>query len=176
LTHIQHLRALTKEIADETDVAAKTIQGRALIKKLQANIENILNPSTSHVEEKRVRREDEQRVIDNTPIITIPRITTAEPILQSRNPTAKRALKNTPRIHGRVTRNNTPGAVPMFTRAKNHIPHGFGPYDRNDPVLIMSMSCPPIPPKIAHTPTSPRAKSRIISQQAIRPYNPGASN
>jgi hypothetical protein len=46
LTHIQHLRALTKEIADETNVAAKTVQGRALIKKLQANIDNILNPST----------------------------------------------------------------------------------------------------------------------------------
>ena len=155
LTHIQHLRALTKEITDETDIAAKTAQDRALIKQLQSNITNILNPSTSHAEEQRVRREEEQRVIDNTPIITIPRITTVKPILQSRNPTAKRALKNTPQIHGRVTRNNTPGAVPMITRAENHNSHGFGPYDRNDLVLIMSMSCPPTPPPATHMPTSP---------------------
>jgi len=164
---MQHLRALAKEITDETDIAAKTPQGRALIKQLQSNIINILNPSTTHMEEQRVRREEEQRVIDNTPIITIPRITAAEPILQSRNPTAKRILKNTPRVHGCVTRNNTPGAVPMITRVENHNPHGFGPYNRNDPVLIMSMTCPPTPPPATHTSIPTRAMSRIVSQQAI---------
>jgi hypothetical protein len=90
LTHIQHLRALTKEIADETDIAAKTPQGRAIIEQLKVNIKNILNPTANHSEDQRVRREEEQRVIDNAPIITIPRITNADSILQSRNPTAKR--------------------------------------------------------------------------------------
>ncbi len=54
-------------------------------------------------------REVEQRVIDDTPIITITRLTDAPAIIESRNPTAKQALKNTPRLHLRVTRNNTPG-------------------------------------------------------------------
>ncbi len=31
--------------------------------------------------------------------------------MESRNPTAKRHLKNTPRVHSRVTRNNVPGIV-----------------------------------------------------------------
>jgi SOS-response transcriptional repressor LexA len=63
--------------------------------KLQANIKKILNP-TSALEEQRVRDNEmhmqQQRVINNTPIITVPvvpRITNAPPILQARNPTAK---------------------------------------------------------------------------------------
>jgi hypothetical protein len=51
-------------------------------------------------------------VIDDYPIRTIPRITDAPPIMQSCNPTAKRALQNTPQLHWRVTRNNTPGILP----------------------------------------------------------------
>ena len=43
-------------------------------------------------DEQRVR-EDKQRLINKTPIRTVTRITTAEPIMKSRNPTAKRALK-----------------------------------------------------------------------------------
>jgi hypothetical protein len=67
-------------------------------------------------------REEEQRVINNTPIITIPRITNAPPIMQARNPSSKRALKLTPRIHKRVTRNNTPGKFPEINRV-HPIPH-----------------------------------------------------
>jgi hypothetical protein len=55
-------------------------------------------------EEQQRVREEEQRVIGDTPILTIPRITNAPPIMQAHNPTAKRALKSTPRIHWRQTR------------------------------------------------------------------------
>jgi hypothetical protein len=48
-------------------------------------------------------REEEHRVIDETPIPTIPRIMNAPPIMQARNPTAKRVLKNTLRLHRRLT-------------------------------------------------------------------------
>jgi hypothetical protein len=41
----------------------------------------------------------QQRVIDKTPILTIPRITNAPPIMQSQNPMAKQALKDTPHLH-----------------------------------------------------------------------------
>ena len=61
-------------------------------------------------------REEEQRVIGNTPIITLPCITDTPPIMQARNPTSKRALKSTPRIHKRVTRNNRLGKFPEINR------------------------------------------------------------
>jgi hypothetical protein len=59
-----------------------------------------------------LRHEAEQRVIDDTPIIHILRHTNAPGILESHNPTAKRALKQTPCLNPRVTRNNTPGIMP----------------------------------------------------------------
>jgi len=92
-----------------------------LIKQLQSNITKILNPSIEHDEEQRVRiikQEQQQRVIDDTPIVTIPRITNAPPIMHAHNLTAKRHLKNTPHIHRRQTQNNTPGAVPLISRNK----------------------------------------------------------
>ena len=126
LTPMQHLKALTKEIQEETAKAANTPKGRKLIKLLQLNLKKILSPNIEEqrvtVDEERVamplpsEREQQQRVINNTPIITVPRITNAEPIMQSRNPTSKRVLKQTPRSHRRVTRNNTPGQVPPISR------------------------------------------------------------
>jgi hypothetical protein len=35
--------------------------------------------------------------------------------MQSCNPTAKRKLKNTPHLHQQITRNNTPGIIPVPT-------------------------------------------------------------
>jgi hypothetical protein len=63
-------------------------------------------------------REDQQRVIDDTPIRTIQRITDAPPIMQARYSMAKRALKRTQCIHQRRTQANTPGGVPMITHIK----------------------------------------------------------
>ncbi len=56
-------------------------------------------------------REAEQRVIDDSPIITILQITDALGIIEAHKPTAKRKLKEMPRVHHRVTRNNTLGIV-----------------------------------------------------------------
>ncbi len=68
---------------------------------------------------------------DDSLIITIPRITDAPGIIEARNLTAKRKLKETPRIHRCVARNNTPGIVaspfvpapyvPIPSRAQQHI-------------------------------------------------------
>ena len=121
LTPLQHLRALTDKLADETVVASQTPQVRKIIKQLQSNITNILHPSIAYNEEQRVKaveRERQQRVVDDSPIITIPQISNAPAILKARDPTAKRNLKNTPCLHHRVTRNNTPGAVPAITRVE----------------------------------------------------------
>jgi hypothetical protein len=118
LTQQQHFRALTEELAEVVDNANRTPMGRHLIKNLQAKIIEVLQPPNVQ-EEQRVMREQEQWVIDNTPILTIPRITNAPAIIQSRNPTAKWALKTTPRIHRHDTRNNTPGALPLITKKRH---------------------------------------------------------
>ncbi len=77
LTPHQHFRALTEELANATAIASAKPKGRRLIKLLQENIKKILNP-TSALEEQRVRDNDirmqQQRVIDSTPIITVPMV------------------------------------------------------------------------------------------------------
>ena len=119
----QHLHALTDELWDSTAVAASTSKGRCLPKLLQSNLHTILNPPPSTAtprteqrvtkEQQRVR-EEKQRVINDTPILTIPRITNAPPIMQARTPTAKRALKNTPHIHQCKRRANALCGVPII--------------------------------------------------------------
>ncbi len=123
LTPDQHFRALTEELAKETAMANNTATGRRLIKLLQSRIKQIVEPMAVITEqeakeqEQRVRMQ-QQRVIDETPILTVPCITNAPPIIKSGNPTAKWALKNTPRLHRQSTRNNTPGAVPAIQRVQ----------------------------------------------------------
>ena len=117
----QHFRALVDEMSDDATRQSLTPKGRRILNLLRDRITILLAPPPTP-EEQRVRseeqrvienaaREQEQRVIDDAPIISIPRITDAPGIMNSRNPTAKRTLKTTPRVHCRTTRNNTPGIV-----------------------------------------------------------------
>ncbi len=156
LTPIQHLRALTDELTDESHKAVQYATGRSLIRQLHANIQKILHPDRALAETQRVNdniRQAEQRVIDDSPIITIPRITDAPPIMHSRNPTAKRDLHKTPRLHRRTTRNNTPGAVPPINRVPDDTLHGFQPYTP--------------PPTIARTAIPRVRQHRMVTRQAI---------
>ncbi len=52
----------------------------------------------------------------NEYMLPIPRISKAPAIMQARDPTAKQNLLTTARTHRRITRNNTPGAVPAIQR------------------------------------------------------------
>jgi hypothetical protein len=122
LTPHQHLRALTDELASEGSKAGHTTKGRRLLTLLQSHIADVLTPPPilppalpALSDAQRVNM-DEQRVINETPILTIPRITDAPAIMESRNPTAKRQIKTTPTIHRRQTRGNTPGGVPLIQR------------------------------------------------------------
>jgi hypothetical protein len=109
LTKHQHFWALTEELAEVVVEANVTPAGRRLIKTLQMKIKHALNlPDVQEEQrvreqEQRMARENEQRVIDDTPILTIPHITDAPAIMQSRNPMAKCMLKNNPRVHRCVT-------------------------------------------------------------------------
>ncbi len=102
-------------MAEVVDKANATPAGKRLIKGLQRKLQQALSPQIIQ-DEQRVERENQQRVLDITPILTIPRITDVPGIMQSRNPTAKWMLKETPQLHRHVMQNNTPGGVPMITR------------------------------------------------------------
>jgi hypothetical protein len=71
-------------------------------------------------EQQRVALSDEQRV-GTTPDISaiqdLRRMSDAPPIMNAPNPTTKRALQSTKRVHRRITRNNVPGTVPPITPA-----------------------------------------------------------
>ncbi len=112
-------------------MANKTPTGRRLIKLLQSRIKQIVEPTPeptaqeAQEQEQRVR-EQQQLVIDETPILTVPRISNAPPIMKAQNPMAKQVLKNTPHLHRQQTRNNTPSAVPAIQRVdvvKHSIQH-----------------------------------------------------
>jgi hypothetical protein len=95
---------------------------------LQDKITTMLAPPPT-VEEQRVannniilQQEAEQRVIDDSPILTIKRTTNAPGIVELRNPMAKQALKTIPRIHQQLTRNNTPGIMPAVVAPATYTP------------------------------------------------------
>ncbi len=132
----QHFCALVNEMSDDIDRQSLTPKGRRILALLRDRIHLLLAPPPTPEEQKvrleeqrmneQLAQEREQRVVDDTPIITIPRITEAPGIIHSQNPTAKRFLKETPRVHCRVTRNNTPGivATPIVPAPYVPIPSG----------------------------------------------------
>jgi hypothetical protein len=109
LTPHQHLCTLTDEFTKHTAEANTAPKGRCLLKLLSTQINNLLTPPPISDEQRvdEVRQhdahEEEQRVIDDTPIITIPCITKAKPIMKSCNPTTNRVFKTTYRLHQWVT-------------------------------------------------------------------------
>jgi hypothetical protein len=110
------LKALTEELEITTGIAAQTHKGRILIKALGKAIKAILSPPA--VSEQRV--DDSIPVVDtqraNENIAPITRISDAPAIMKAHDPTAKRNLIKDTRTHRRITRNNTPGAVPAIQR------------------------------------------------------------
>jgi hypothetical protein len=94
LTPHEHIEALTLELTNETRVAASTPTGKDLIKMLRTHLDALLEPLIT---------EQQQRVIAPTmpPATDVPlqRVTNSPPIMQARNPTAKRSLLTTTRTH-----------------------------------------------------------------------------
>jgi hypothetical protein len=92
LTPHQHLQKLTNELHEMAIGVPDTPKQQRLLQQLKQGIKKLLAPPPT-VEEQRVQeactqavREEEQRVINDTPILTIPRITDMPNIMQSRNP------------------------------------------------------------------------------------------
>ena len=81
MTPNQHLQEITNELNKTAIGIPVTPKQRQLLQQLEQGIKKLLAPP-SNGEEQWVReartqavREEEQRVIDNTPIVTIPQIT-----------------------------------------------------------------------------------------------------
>ncbi len=109
MTPQQHFCALVDEMSDDVKKQSTTPKGRRILNLLQTRITTLLAPPPT-AEEQRVIvdqariasngiPEAEQRVVDDYPIITISWITDAPGIIEARNPTAKRRLKETPWVH-----------------------------------------------------------------------------
>jgi hypothetical protein len=131
-------------------------------------------------EQQRVAPSAKQRVGTTTGITEIQdlcRMSDAPPIMNAPNPTMKRALKTTKRVHWRLTRNNVPGTVPPITPA---IPRRLVPTDdaatpvRRSPRLgttaprIHATKITKKIPKVRFVPIAGRLRNHnIISQQAM---------
>jgi hypothetical protein len=160
------------KVVEETNV---TPAGRCLRKTLQMKIKHALNPPDVQEEqrvreqEQRVATENEQRVIDDTPILTIPHIKNAPAIMQSRNPTAKCMLKNNPRVHRHATQHNTPGALPLITRRREDINIEAQGHRRSPRIcqVVATSTIWATPPPVTFTPIQSRARQRVVMQQAI---------
>ncbi len=117
MTPHQQFCALMDELTNDTEQASMTLKGCRILHLLQDCIMALLAPlptaKEQRVSDKSLQKacKAEQRVIDNSPIITIPKITDALLIIKACNPTAKWKLKVTPRVHWQITWNNTPGNV-----------------------------------------------------------------
>jgi hypothetical protein len=82
------------ELAKATKLASNTPKGKRLLKYLIQKIDDLMHPISPN-EEQRVANTDrlaahreEQRVIDKSPIITIPRISNLPTVMKTNNPTA----------------------------------------------------------------------------------------
>ncbi len=91
----QHLHAITNKLHEDAGQASTTRKRKQILPLLHDCITAFLAPLPTTEEQRvskntlRAAREDEQRVIDASPIITIPRITDAPSIINARNPDGK---------------------------------------------------------------------------------------
>jgi len=85
------------------------------------NLQRVPQQRVPTQDQQRVAPRAEQRVGTSTPDTTtlqdLRRMSNAPPIMNAPNPTTKRALQSTKRVHRRITQNNTPGTVPPITPA-----------------------------------------------------------
>jgi hypothetical protein len=126
----------------------------------------ILEEQRVIAERQRKAHEAEQRVIDDSPIITIPQITDAPPIMLTHNPTAKRTLRTTPQLHCHVTRNNTPGILPA-PNVITPMPTLTATAPRRARPITPTRIQPSRKSRTAHTAIQGSAQQRIVTRHAI---------
>jgi hypothetical protein len=104
MTPYQHFRVLTDELTEHTPQANCTPKGRQLLKLLRTCTDGLLHPTPISDKQRVTKvcqqdaRKAEQRVIENSPILNVPCLTNAPPVMLTCNPTAKRIPKTMPRL------------------------------------------------------------------------------
>jgi hypothetical protein len=140
----QHLHAHTNELTDLAPPMNATLKGKQLLRLLQTRIQALLDLPPLLLEQRvdndAIAHKEEQRVINNTTILTIPHIIEAPAIMQSRNPKAKCTLKNTQCLHRQITKNKTPGIIP-FPMLLPTIPPATHPIAMNHPLPLRARLC-----------------------------------
>ncbi len=140
---------------------------------LSLKINTLLSPPPIS-EEQRVNKvcqhkahEAERRVIDKPPIITLSCITNAPPpIMLTRNPMAKQALKTTPQLRQKITHNNMPGILP---RALKTTPRLYQQITCNNMPGILPAPCViALIPAIATR--APQCSSQGAAPTRVQPY------
>jgi hypothetical protein len=93
------------ELVEATKLASNTPKGKWLLKYLAMKTDDLMHPIPP-INEQRVEntdrlaaRREEKTVIDESPIITIPRISNSPTVIKSNKPTAKWVLKETKCLH-----------------------------------------------------------------------------
>ena len=169
LRPMEHLRALTAELTCETMAAACTTKGKELLKMLRTHLDDLMTPPQDPAEQP----PGKQRVDADMVPGALQRVTTSPPIMQARDPMAKRNLIMAKRTHQRYTRNKTLGMVPRIQPAIQIVP------DQNNVVppprksLRQTMTTPtseaimfsPIPGQ-----RLPNTRARLISQTALNSF------
>ncbi len=172
MTPHQHFCALTDELPEHTAQVSSNPKGRRLLKLLGTRINGLLHraPISDEQRVNNVHQQDtwdaQQRVIDDSSVLTVPRLTNAPPVMLTQNPMVKHILKSTPRLHRQITRNNMPGILPATNVIKPLTPIDINAPHRSKwgaaPLCVQPHYGPRATPAI---PTS--AQQQIITQQAM---------
>jgi hypothetical protein len=88
LSPIEHLKALTEELAGETTKASKTTKGKALLKILRTHLDDLVRPSPAPTEQ----RVPTAPTTSPTLPLALQRVSDSPAIMQTRDPMAKQNL------------------------------------------------------------------------------------
>jgi hypothetical protein len=166
LSPIEHLKALTAELASETAKVSRTTKGKALLKILRTHLDDLVMPSPAPTEQ---RMPTAPTTSPTLPLV-LQRMSDSPAILQTWDPMAKQNLIAVKRPHQQTTHNNTPGMVPAICRDMNIVldkgivmptPRRL---QRATPMLkpAPSVTFSPIPGRC-----HPITRARLISQTAL---------
>jgi hypothetical protein len=164
---------LTDELTEHTAQVSSTPKGRRLLKLLGMRIDSLLHP-TPISDKQRVNKicqqeahKAQQRVIDNSCILTVPCLTNAPPIMFMQNQTAKHILKTTLRLHQQITRINTPGILLATNVIKPMTPIDINAPNRSKRDAAPSRVQPHCKSLATRTAIPTGAQQQIVTQQAM---------
>ena len=123
------VKELSAELQENMAMVGRKSRTVNVLKLLAQHLEAYLTGKPPPAPEQRVNDRLEQRVTKDSipamsPLPEIQRVSNAPPTMVANYPTSKRIMQKKTRTHQRVTRRNTPGALPHIVRPLNLSPEG----------------------------------------------------